>query len=178
VAVKKVAGKGKKAWGPIQATRMSSRITRDGKSAIEKAQELKKTKNLEAPKGKCKAGFSNSFAALDNDSLLEKAADAGISLGDTKEKADSNVNKIKDVELDRLERFHVSNPDMFLPADISLTVDDMLGPNKDGHDDSGSHISVVEERYHDSYISDEYDEEHAWFEVCSKKSSRKKLKFK
>jgi hypothetical protein len=38
VAVKKVADKGKKAWGPIQATRMSSRIARDGKSAIEKAQ--------------------------------------------------------------------------------------------------------------------------------------------
>jgi hypothetical protein len=27
----------KKVWGPVLATRMSSRITRDGKSAIEKA---------------------------------------------------------------------------------------------------------------------------------------------
>jgi hypothetical protein len=78
------------------------------------------------------------------------------------------VNKIKDVELDRLERFHVNNPDMFLPTDISLTVDEMLGPNKDDHDDSESHISVGNERYHDSYISDEYDEEHAWSEVCRK----------
>jgi hypothetical protein len=34
------------------ATRMSSRIARDGKSAIEKAQALKKAKNLEIPQGK------------------------------------------------------------------------------------------------------------------------------
>jgi hypothetical protein len=34
----------KKVWGPVMATRMSSRIQRDGKSAIEKAQELKKAK--------------------------------------------------------------------------------------------------------------------------------------
>jgi hypothetical protein len=62
------------------------------------------------------------------------------------------VDKIKDVELNRLERFHVSNPDMFLPADISLTIDDMLGPSKDGHNEMGSHISVGVESYHDSYI--------------------------
>jgi hypothetical protein len=42
----------KKVWGPVLATRMSSRIARDGKSAIEKAQELKKAKNLEIPQGK------------------------------------------------------------------------------------------------------------------------------
>jgi hypothetical protein len=36
----------KKVWGPVIATRMSSRIQRDGKSAIEKAQELKKAKKL------------------------------------------------------------------------------------------------------------------------------------
>jgi hypothetical protein len=34
--MQRVAEKGKKTWGPIQATRMSSRIARDGKSAIEK----------------------------------------------------------------------------------------------------------------------------------------------
>ncbi|XP_051194795.1 uncharacterized protein [Lolium perenne] len=45
-----MAWKEKKTWGPVQATRMSSRIPRDGKSAIEKAQDLKKAKNLEIPK--------------------------------------------------------------------------------------------------------------------------------
>jgi hypothetical protein len=38
--------KEKKQWGPVQATRMSSRIPRDGKIAIEKAQDLKKAKKL------------------------------------------------------------------------------------------------------------------------------------
>lgn len=44
-----VAHKGNQVWDPIQATRMSSRIQRDGRSIIEKALELKKTKNLELP---------------------------------------------------------------------------------------------------------------------------------
>jgi hypothetical protein len=158
------ADKGKKTWGPIQATRMSSRIARDGKSAIEKARELTKTKNLEASKGKKISGFNNSFAALANDSLLVRAADAGISLGGTKKKAEMHVNKIKDIELERLDKFHVSNPDMFLPNDIILSVDEMLGPNKDKHVIHGecdSHSSVEMEDCHDSHISDEYDDGHA-----------------
>jgi hypothetical protein len=66
-------GKWKKTGGPVQATRMSSRIQRDGKSAIEKAQELKRAKNLEIPLGKIKVhGFSNSFAALADEDLICK----------------------------------------------------------------------------------------------------------
>ncbi|KAK1697468.1 hypothetical protein QYE76_014165 [Lolium multiflorum] len=45
-----MAWKEKKQWGTVQATGMSSRIPRDGKSVIEKAQDLKKEKNLEIPK--------------------------------------------------------------------------------------------------------------------------------
>jgi hypothetical protein len=101
VTVQNVADKGKKTWGPIQATRMSGRIARDGKSAIEKAHELKKTKNLEAPKGKKISGFNNSFVALANDSLFAKAANASIRLGGNKEKTKMHINKIKDIELER-----------------------------------------------------------------------------
>jgi hypothetical protein len=99
---------------------MSSRIQRDGKSAIEKAQGLKKAKNLEVPK--CKKmthGFNNSFAALNNSSLLEKAKDAGINLGDCDDMIELHINTIKDVEIDRLEKFHSENPGMFLPSDIN-----------------------------------------------------------
>jgi hypothetical protein len=52
---------------------MSSRIPRDGKTIIEKAQDFKKARNLEIPKGNKISGFSNSFAALDNQNLLDKA---------------------------------------------------------------------------------------------------------
>jgi hypothetical protein len=68
-----MAWKEKKNCGPVQATRMSSRIARDGKSAIEKSQDLKKAKNLEIPKGNRIHGFSNSFAALDNPILFDNA---------------------------------------------------------------------------------------------------------
>jgi hypothetical protein len=43
--------KGKEKWGPVLAIRQSDRIIKDGRSMIEKAQELKKNKNLEKPKG-------------------------------------------------------------------------------------------------------------------------------
>jgi hypothetical protein len=143
--MRQAADKGKRTWGPIQATRMSSRIARDGKSAIEQPRVLKKTKKLEAPKVKKISGFNNSFATLTNDSLLAKAADVGISLGGTKEKADAHVDKIKNIELERLDKFHLSNPDMFLPSDISMSVDEMLGPSKDKygmHDGEVFHIVV------------------------------------
>jgi hypothetical protein len=78
--VQKGGVKEKKAWGPVMATRMSSRIQRDGKSAIEKAQELKKAKNLDAPKGKKTHGIANSFAILSNEVLLGKAQNTGIKL--------------------------------------------------------------------------------------------------
>ncbi|XP_044415919.1 uncharacterized protein [Triticum aestivum] len=41
---------GKNAWGPVVAPRMSNRIQRDGKNAIQRASDLLKVKNLEIPK--------------------------------------------------------------------------------------------------------------------------------
>jgi hypothetical protein len=52
---------------------MSSRIQRDGNYATEKAQELKKTKNLEVPKvNNIIHGFSNSFQLLTIMNYLRK----------------------------------------------------------------------------------------------------------
>jgi hypothetical protein len=78
--VETAKGTGKNKWGPILATRMSSRIVHDGKSMIEKAKELKKCKNLEKPSG-MPSGCHNSFAVLNNVDLLHKAHGAGHSLG-------------------------------------------------------------------------------------------------
>jgi hypothetical protein len=58
-------GTGKNKWGPILAIRVSSMIVHDGRSMIEKAKELKKSKNLEKPKGMSHV-FNNSFVVLDN----------------------------------------------------------------------------------------------------------------
>jgi hypothetical protein len=157
----------KKVWLPVLATRMSSRIARDGKSAIEKAQALKKAKNLEIPQGKKVHGFSNSFAALDDDDLTVKESAAGISLGSSQTSVKENIHCLKNVELDRLDKFHHDHPDIFLPQDISLTVEELVGSaSKDQMEDDETHIS------------EDSDYEKPWTEVSFKNRSKKKLIFK
>jgi hypothetical protein len=160
--------KEKKQWGPVQATRMSSRIPRDGKSAIEKAQDLKKGKNLEIPKGNIH-GFSNSFAALDNHTLSNNARHAGISLGHKTRNTDDVIDQIKKVELNRLDDFHQTNPASFLPKDISLSIEEL----KVGMDDKD-----VGSSDQDDYTSDVPDDDEPWTLVHSRKKGRRKLIFK
>jgi hypothetical protein len=81
----------KKKWGPVLATRASNRIKKDGKSAIEKAQEIKMKHNLEKPK----SGMSNSFAVFGDDYLSSKANCAGICLGSDSVEVSSNISKMK-----------------------------------------------------------------------------------
>jgi hypothetical protein len=155
----------KKVWGPVLATRMSSRIARDGKSAIEKAQALKKAKNLEVPQGK--KFTASSFAALDDDNLIDKASAAGISLGSSQTSVKENIHCLKNIELDRLDKFHQDHPDMFLPQDISISVEELVGSaGNDQMGDDGTHIS------------DDNEYEEPWTEVSFKNRSRKKLIFK
>jgi hypothetical protein len=148
---------------------MSSRIEKDGKTAIEKAQELKKSKNFKIPKGNRIHGFSNSFSALENQMLFEKAKNAGISLGPKIMNGDSITNKVKEIEINRLKDFHVSNPDMFLHVDISLTVDEM----RKGVEDEGFGSLDQED-----YSSDVPDDDEPWTVVSSRKRGRRKLIFK
>jgi hypothetical protein len=149
------------------ATRMSSRIARDGKSAIEKAQALKKAKNLEIPQGKKVHGFSNSFATLDDDNLTDNASATCISLGSSQTSVKENIHCLKTIELDRLDEFHHDHPDMFLPQDISLSVEELVGSagNNQREDD-------------ESHISEDNEYEEPWTEVSFKNRSRKKLIFK
>jgi hypothetical protein len=157
----------KKVWGPVLDTRMSSRITRDGKSAIEEAQELKKAKNPEIPQGKKIHGFSNSFAALDDDVIRVKASVVGISLGSSHTSVKKNIHCLKNVELDRLDKFHHDHPDMFIPQDISLTVEEIVGSTGRGHEEED-----------ETHISEDSDYKEPWTKVSYKNRSRKKLIFK
>jgi hypothetical protein len=150
---------------------MSSRIQRDGKSAIEKSQELKKAKNLEAPKGMKKTyGIANSFATLSNKVLLGKAQNVGINLGNDANMIDMHISAYKNVEIHRLENFHDNNLDMFLPSDISPSVEELVNSNATNygmHEDCDSPHNSVEDNDMES-----------WVEVSYKNKSRKKLKFK
>jgi hypothetical protein len=152
-------------WGPVLATRMSSRIVHDGKSIIEKAKDLKKNKNLEIPKG-MPHGYKNSFAILDNLCLMNKASDAGISLGTDKIMVDKNIDAIRHLEIDRLVDFRDENPNMFLPANLDIS-HDMLDADdcqdSPDCDSSGTHV----------------EETSPWVEVFSKwGSSKRKLVFR
>jgi hypothetical protein len=160
--------KEKKQWGLVQATRMSSRIPRDDKIVIEKAQDLKKAKNLEIPKGNKIYGFSNSYAALDNPILLDKAKNAGISLGHKNLNFDSVINMIKDVETKRLNDFHTSNPASFPPSDISLSLEELREVLEDGN-------GVLSDQ--EDHTSDVPHEDEPWTVVHRRKRGRRKLIF-
>ena len=115
-------------------------------------------------------GFSNSFAALDNISLSHIARNAGISLGVSDSDIESNIEVVRGVEMDRLDNFHVNNPDMFLPGNIDVAGEEMIG----NHEPSmGSRHQL--DCPHSSVDS---STESPWIEVSSKKSrGRKKLSF-
>jgi hypothetical protein len=66
-----------------------------------------------------------------------------------------------------MDKFHNDHPDMFLPQDISLTVEELVG--------STSRMYEEEDETHNSECSD-YEE--PWTEVSYKNSSTKKLIFK
>jgi hypothetical protein len=58
--------------------------------------------------------------------LLGKAQNAGINLGNDTSMIDMHISALKNVEIDRLENFHDNIPDMFLPSDISQTVEELV----------------------------------------------------
>ena len=111
-----------KKWGPVLATRMRTRVTRDGRIVDQKAQDLLKqhNKNLELNTSKSK-NLGNSFAVQDNASLMLNARMAGVVLGASETEIEDNISCIKSNEHDRLEKIHdCHRPDMFLPQNINI----------------------------------------------------------
>jgi hypothetical protein len=162
--------KGKEKWGPILAVRTSNIIIKDGRSMIEKAQELKKNKNLEKPKG-MPHGFCNSFAVLDNAELLGKACDAELSFGNSQGNILETIDAIKHKEVDRLVSFRENNPDMFLPANLGVEVGSVLSPDQKSSSDSEDEI--------EQYVENDLENLSPWVEVFTKhSSSKRKLVFR
>ena len=126
---------------------------------------LKRMKDLEVPKGKKKTPIDNSFAALDNEDLMRKARIAGVILGTSVEDVGKNIEHIKDVEVERLENFHESHPDMFLPSNLDVSVDNL------SEESTPRKRAASQNEYH---ISDTPPYESAWIEVTDKRSGRAK----
>lgn len=100
-----------KRWGPVQPTRISKRIPKDGKTILDRAKELKEAKNLGT---NVKGILKNSFASCSN------SADVSCFIcwyffGPTPTIAMKNINQVKKFESVRLQDFHHDHPDMFLP---------------------------------------------------------------
>jgi hypothetical protein len=123
---------------------------------------------LDQPKG-IPHGFKNSFVVLDNVNLMNKAHDAGISLGIDKIMIDGNIDAIKHLEKDRLVSFRDENPDMFLPANLDISQE--LSDADVVHD--------LDSDESDSPQVEEAEEISPSVEVFSKRSSsRRKLIFR
>ena len=158
-----------KKCGPVYAPRTSSRIMKDGRSVMQKAQDLLKQKNLEEIKTKSKT-FNNSFVVLDNTCLRVNARMAGIVLGSTDSEINDNIECIRGAENGRSQNFRECHPDMFLPQDIDLLEQELVEEQCSNYgmelEQSSSHTSENEEDVDDcSYLT-------PWIEVSGRKISR------
>jgi len=113
--------KRKTGWGPILRAPRPRRGHEDGRTMLEKAQDLKKVKNLEKgtyPK--------NSFASENNIALLNKARCVNISLGIDTSTANDTIDSLKLKELEDRTIFEEKNPEVNLPSslDVEVTVED------------------------------------------------------
>jgi hypothetical protein len=88
----------------------------------------------------------------------------GISLGSSQTSAKENIRCLKNVELDRLDKFHHDHRDIFLPQYISLTVEELVGSTSKNHEEKD-----------ESRISEDSYYEEPWTKVSYKYRSRKKL---
>lgn len=128
----KLSGKGatkknqkrKTGWGPILRAPRPRRYPEDGRTIMEKAQDLKKIKNLE--KGKY---LKKSFASEDNATLLNKASCVNITLGTDYVSANETIDSLKSKELEDRLTFEENNPEVNLPDSLeSVFVDKEFPP--------------------------------------------------
>jgi hypothetical protein len=100
---------------------------------MEKAQDLKKAKNLE--KG---TYTKHSFAYENNAALLNKASCVNISLGVDSLSANETIDSPKSKELEDRKRFEENNPEVNLPDSLeSVFIDEEFPPlNNNGNTSS------------------------------------------
>jgi chemotaxis response regulator CheB len=69
-------------WGLVLPVRQSERISRDGKSVLERATSRLEIKNLEKPAGKTSKLLKHSFSSIPASTLVEKENLINVSLGE------------------------------------------------------------------------------------------------
>ena len=112
--------KRKTVWGPIQKDARPRRYVDDGKTILQRAEELARYKNLEVA-FKCKPG--NSFAFSDNDHLHDIANQIDLNMGCNNKVAIENIEIMKGRDLEKITSFKDSNPELSLPSNLECDVD-------------------------------------------------------
>jgi hypothetical protein len=110
--------KRKQKWGPVERLARPRRGLEDGKTVVEKAQELAKIRNLE--KGK----HPKSFASESNCSLLLKAQCVNINLGHDSLESNKVIDNLKESERLMSDKFLKDNPEINLPS--SSEIDELM----------------------------------------------------
>lgn len=93
------------------------RLPEDGRTMLQKAQDLKKAKN--ANQGRF---LKTSFAFESNESLLQKAGSINISFGDNLQIVNNKLDSPKDRELCDRSNFEEENPEVNLLGDLEVNV--------------------------------------------------------
>lgn len=70
---------------------MSSRILKDGRTDVQKSQDIKKAKDLEIPQGNKTHSLVNSFVIFNNAKLMYKARCSRIVLGQNEDGVNVNI---------------------------------------------------------------------------------------
>jgi hypothetical protein len=137
-------------WGLVLPVRQSERISRDGKSVLERATSRLEIKNLEKPAGKTSKLLKHSFASIPASTLVEKAKMINVSLGESDNCISSNVDRMKMLEEKRMEMLRDEQPDIFLPTDIDYTLEDAMDDNlkeKDKYIDNADDSMADDEKF-------------------------------
>ena len=108
--------KRKPRWGPVERFPRPRRGQEDGRTMLQKAQDLKKIKNLE------KGIPPKSFAFESNATLLHKAQCVDISFSNDTIEANKLVDQLKENEKLSCEQFREENPEVNLPGDLNVEV--------------------------------------------------------
>ena len=105
----------KRQWGPSLRVDRPRRVPEDGRTVMQRAQDLKEAKNI--VKGMTK---KSSFAFESNEVLLEKAKSVNISFGSDAKIVHEIVNKLKNKKHDDRESFETNNPEVNLPNNLDI----------------------------------------------------------
>jgi hypothetical protein len=150
--------KRKPKWGPTLRVPRPRRHPEDGRTVMEKAQDLKKAKNLETG-----TKYKSSFAFESTKNLLKKANSVNISLGTNTCLEIEKIESLKLKELNDRANFEENNPEVNLPVnlDITLSRDDFLPLNN---------VSAVPLKEQNE-LGDQ-----SWVEIASKSCEKSKQK--